>query len=59
MTDKKNPRHYWGITVNGVECYRGTFNECWDELVATYPMTTLSDLTAAGVRISRVNGGVK
>lgn len=57
MTDKihhLNPRHYWGITENGLVQYEGTFNECWEELVATFPNKTLEQLTAMNIRISRI-----
>lgn len=49
-----NPRHYWGITENGLVQYEGTFNECWEELTATYPDKTLGQLTAMNTRISRI-----
>lgn len=57
MTDKVTniaKRRYWAITENGVVCYEGTFNECWEELVATYGNKTLADLAKQGTRISRI-----
>lgn len=55
--DKKvniNSRHYWGITQMGVVCFEGTFNECWDELTATFPDKTLYQLLAMNVKITRI-----
>ncbi len=57
MTDKIHhisPRQYWGITENGVECYRGTFNECWQELTDTYGDKTLAELVKMNTRIQRI-----
>lgn len=51
---KVNTRHYWGITQNGVVCYEGTFNECWEELTATFPDKTMGELEAMKTRISRI-----
>ena len=54
MTYKTAPRHYWKITLNGDECFRGTFNECWEELVATFPHLTLQQLQQMNTRIARI-----
>lgn len=59
MTDNRkvthiNTRRYWAITEAGLVMFEGTFNECWDELVATYGDKTLKEIADLQTRIQRI-----
>lgn len=54
MDTLKPQRLYWAITQNHVPLFKGTFNQCWKQLMAMYGDATLKSLERRQIEISRI-----
>lgn len=58
-TPAKPKKHYWGIlsplNVDQPIIFSGSYAECWKQFIELFYSRRLSDISRAGIKITRIN----